>query len=116
MSRTPTPAEVEAAWQRYKQASDAYHEASLALLELGKQMQAAGWEHLRLYALSVPLRDFLLDKLSRYVWRTPATVKRLAEVSYRDVAEVAACLDVLVAEGLVRRQGRGYESASGGAS
>lgn len=106
----PTDEEYAAAEQRYSEVSQAYYDANRKLIELAEEYQAAGWAHLRMHALRRDLDEMLIDALTRYQWTRPgATLKRLAEKTYRDQPTVRAALDQLVAAGKLRQVGKAWE-------
>jgi hypothetical protein len=109
-----TTTEYAAAQERYRRANDALRAHMDAGEPIYAEAKAAGAELIRLDALARPLREFLLDRLTRYTWSRPPTGKRLAKMAYRTEAEVRDALSALVAEGLVVVTGvGGYEAATG---
>ncbi len=96
----PTPAQRDVVRQRYQELGDRYYAANRAMLKLGEEYRAVAAEMIRLDSLAVPVREYLLDKFTRYSFSRKATVARLAP--HHDPAEVARVLGELEAEGLIR--------------
>jgi hypothetical protein len=107
----PSPQELAAALARYREASASVVATSQANIAACEEQRAAYAELAPLLARNTPLRDLLLGSLRDMITRKPWTVARLAAWTHRPPEEVAACLDALIADGLVRHEGNGYTAA-----
>lgn len=96
----PTAEELEAARQRADDLRDVMNAAYEKYAQASQEWQDAGKEHLRLAALSRPVREYVLDRFTRYAFSRKATTKLVAP--HHDPAEVEKVLAEFVAEGLIR--------------
>jgi hypothetical protein len=98
-----------------------HDEARLTFDAAGKEHQAAfkvwgaaldDWgaeldRYRHLKALRTPVRDYVSRRLEHYIYRRPSTAQKID--AYHRPADVQQVLDDLIAEGRVRRIGKGYE-------
>ena len=64
-------------------------------------------EWIRLKALRTPVRDYVIEQLSHLIYRRPPSAKKIDP--HHRPADVQQVLNDLIAEGKVRRAGKGYE-------
>lgn len=106
----PTDEEYAAALERANAADAAALETLRIHSAAAQEAQEANRVALRMAMLRRDLDEVLLDTLRHDITTRARTAQRLARYSYRDVGTVQAALDRLVATGMARKVGPGYEA------
>jgi hypothetical protein len=109
----PDAPELRIAVERHSAASRAYLEASSEMRQRCDELSTASDELVRVWALAGTLREHVLH-IVYDVSGGKRTASAFARSSHRNVVTVQAGLDRLVAEGLIRWDGRGYVGTDAG--
>jgi hypothetical protein len=104
-------AEIEKRFQEaervWRSATDEYHAAFETWRKVFEQWETELDEWKRAHVLRHPVREYVIKELSTIIYRRPPSAKKIDP--YHRPSDVGQVLDELIAEGKVRRAGRGYE-------
>ena len=111
---TPTDEEWAAIEERFDEANrreerdfDEYMVAVRVWEKAREERRPVVREWIRMQALRRPVRDYVVEQLSHTIYRRPPSASKIDP--HHRPADVQQVVDDLVAEGRVRRVGKGYE-------